>query len=217
MENKNTLAKAALAINVVLIILVVILFTKIGKGDNNLENNTVLHASDTNEVLAEPTQAATGKIAFFNMDSLNSKLKLFGEIEKEIKNAGIDAEDKMRRKQRDIDAWKSKWEKKGKLLSSEEAQYYKEAEKIQNEAMQFEQNVQMKLAQEQEQYMQTYALRISNFASDFAKKNGYDVIFSYQFGQSPWYYHKALDITNELAAMMNADFTASTADTAGQK
>ncbi|MFD1553950.1 hypothetical protein DNU06_13905 [Putridiphycobacter roseus] len=209
MENKNTLAKAALAINVVLIILVIILFTKVGKGNNTVENPSIT-SSDSNAVVSTPVQSATGKIAFFNMDSLNSKLKLFGEIEKEIKNAGIAAEDKMRRKQRDIDAWKSKWEKKGKLLSTEEAQYYKEAEKIQNEAMQFEQNVQMKLAQEQEQYMQTYALRISNFASDFAKKNGYDVVFSYQFGQSPWYYHESLDITNALAKDMNADFAAST-------
>ena len=210
MENKNTLAKIALVISVIVLILVIVLFTKIG--NTNESTSTVVDSTDS--LVQQPITSInpTGKIAFFNMDSLNSKLLLFNEIEKEIKNAGIAAEKKMKRKQRDIDAWKSKWEKKGKLLSSEEAQYYKEAEKIQNEAMQFEQNVQMKLGQDQEEYMKTYALRISNFTSDFAKTNGYDAVFSFQFGQSPWYYNTTLDITNELAKVMNDEFSSSNDD-----
>ena len=87
------------------------------------------------------SSATTGKIAFFNMDSLSANTLLYAEIEKEMQSATKAAEQKMRNKQRDN--WKKKWEKKGKLLSSEEAQYMKEAEKIQTEAMQFEQNVQI--------------------------------------------------------------------------
>lgn len=212
MENKNTLAKVALVINVVLIILVIILFTRTSKSDDitsstSSEIGTGSDSSIANDIIIE----STGKIAVFNMDSLNAKLELYSEIEKEIQTAGKAAEKKMRNKQRDIDNWKAKWEKRGQLLSSEQEAYYKEAEKIQNEAMQFEQNVQIKLQQEQEGLMTTYALRISNFAKDFAIANGYDAIFSYQFGQSPWYYSNSLDITDRLAKVMNADFSISTA------
>ncbi len=212
MENKNTLAKIALAINVILIILVIILFTKTGKGEDTetAQNHTQLLTNDS--VVSSVNHSSSGTIAFFNMDSLNSKLMLYAEIEKEIQDAAKAAEQKMRNKQRDIDNWKAKWEKRGQLLSKEQEKYYKEAEKIQNEAMQFEQNVQIKLQQEQEGLMTTYALRISNFTKDYAQANGYDAIFAYQFGQSPWYYNSALDITTELSEVMNADFSSSTAD-----
>jgi outer membrane protein len=206
MENKNTLAKIALAINVVLIILIVILFSKIGKGDTT---EPVVKLSDSTETVDIPV-ATTGKYAFFNMDTLTANLLLYAEIEKEIEAAAKAAEQKMRNKQKDIDNWKAKWENKGTLMSAEQAQYAKEANKIQNEAMQFEQNVQIKLQQEQEDYMKTLVLRISNFSKNYAKENGYDAIFSYQFGQSPWYYNKSLDITKEIVELMNADFKAST-------
>ncbi|MFK8044667.1 MAG: OmpH family outer membrane protein [Crocinitomicaceae bacterium] len=209
MENKNTLAKVAIAANVVLLILIIILFTSVGKSDSKSTEVTSTNTGDSAAVITSNV-SATGNIAFFNMDSLNSKLLLYTEIEKEIQTAAKSAEQKMRNKQRDIDRWKKDWEKKGQLLSSEQEKYYKEAEKIQNEAMQFEQNVQMKLQQEQEGLMTTYALRISNFTEDFAKANGYDAVFAYQFGQSPWYYNKSLDITSKLAEVMNVDFKDST-------
>lgn len=211
MENRNTLAKVALAINVVLIILVIVLFMRTGNNSAVTEANTSEAGNDSTMANHSPT-ATTGKYAFFNMDSLSGQLLLYAEIEKEIQAANQDAEQKMRNKQRDIDNWKKKWEKKGALLSSEEAKYREEAEKIQMEAMQFEQNVQIKLQQDQEKFMQTLAMRISNFTGDYAKQNGYDAIFAYQMGQSLWYYNRALDITGELVKEMNADFEDSTVD-----
>jgi len=208
MENNNTLAKVALAINVVLIILVIILFTR----SNETTPITGSNPSDQNDSVTVDYTSSKAvsninlKFAIFNMDSLNSKSKLFSKIEDQIKEAGVTAERKMRGKQKEIDDWKSKWEKKGKLLSHEEAQYYKEAEKMQADAVRFEQNVQMKLGKEQEELMQTYALRISNYSADFAKSNGYSAIFSYQFGQSPWFYDTSMDVTNELVRVMNDSF-----------
>ena len=218
MEKSNSLAKIALVINVILIILVIILFTKVGGSSETVEamdndsNDSLSISEKPTEIVSHVNTDGSGKMAFFNMDSLNSKLDLFTEIEKEIKDAGLAAERKMRKKQKDIDAWKNSWEKKGTLLSKEQEQYYKEAEKMQAEAMQFEQNVQLKLAQDQEELMKTYAIRISNYCSDFAKENGYISIFAYQFGQSPWYYDQALDITNELADIMNASFKGNSSD-----
>lgn len=210
MENNNKLAKLSLAINAVLIIFIIMAFVKIGKSNSNLVSVNNTDTTSTGETVhIEPT----GKIGFFNLDSLNSQLALFKEIEQEMQNSAKNAENKMKKKQAEINAWEQKWSKKGQLLSSEQEQYMKEAQNMQNDAMQFEQNVQMKMVQEQESLMQTYALRLSNFTKDYAQDNGFDAVFAYQFGQSLWYYNPALDITNDLAKIMNDDYASSTGAT----
>jgi len=85
-----------------------------------------------------------------------------------------------------------------------------EAQQMQQKAAMFEQNVQIQMQQEQAQLMETYALRLSGFTKDYAQKNGFDAIQAYQFGQSLWYYNPVLDITNDLAKIMNADYNSST-------
>lgn len=216
MENKNTLAKIALGINAVLIILIIILFINMNNKENSVVSSDEISTNDSltlDDINTSAASQPTGEIAFFNLDTLNSKLLLFTEIKKQIEDAGKSAENKMKRKQKEIAAWKSKWEKKGQLLSNEEAQYMQEAESMQRKAAEFEQNVQMKFAQEQDQWMQTYAIRLSNFTNDFAEEKGLDAIFAYTFGQSPWYYNPALDITDQLAEIMNAEYKRSTEST----
>ncbi len=214
MENSsNTLAKVALGISVILIILVIILFTKLPSTSNNntqIDNNQTKGidslSSEQNKIVNVPTT----NIAFFNMDSLGAKLDLFKEIEAGINKATKDAERKMKNKQAEITAWEKKWASKGQLLSTEQEQYMKEAQQMQNDAMNFEQRVQMELAQKQDELMLTYATRVSNHCKEFAEEKGYDAILAYTFGQNVWYYNPALDITNQLAEKMNASFAEST-------
>lgn len=206
-NNNNLLAKIALGLSVILTVLVIVLFTKLPGGADEKETVEIKNDS-TGETIV--VNQPTTNIAFFNMDSLNSKLDLYKEIEDGMKKANQDAERKMKNKQAEITAWEKKWASKGKLLSTEEQQYMMEAQKMQQDAMQFEQNVQMKLAQEQEELMLTYAMRISNNCKEFAEENGYDAVMAYTFGQSIWYYNPALDVTNKLAEQMNSSFAEST-------
>jgi len=177
-------------------------------------NNSIEETKVDSEIVKENTTnssiESTGKIGFFNLDSLNSKLSLFKEIEDEIQASAKKAEQKMKNKQAEINNWEKKWSSKGQLLSSEQEKYMQEAQQMQQKAAMFEQNVQMQMQQEQAQLMETYALRLSGFTKDFAEKNGYDAIQAYQFGQSLWYYNPSLDITNDLAKIMNDDYNAST-------
>jgi Skp family chaperone for outer membrane proteins len=208
-NNNNTLAKIALAISVILMILVIVLFTKLPSNDNQSNNKTTETKDSTtqeNIIVNTPTT----NIAFFNMDSLGAKLDLFKEIEAGINKATKDAESKMKRKQAEITNWEKKWASKGQLLSTEQEQYMKEAQNMQNDAMGFEQRVQMELAQKQDELMLTYATRISNHCKEFAEQKGFDAVFAYTFGQNVWYYNPALDVTDELADKMNAAFAEST-------
>lgn len=213
-NNNNTLAKVALGISVILMILVIILFTKLPSTSNTENNNNQTEESDSllpnqNQIVNTPTT----NIAFFNMDSLGAKLDLFKEIEAGINKATKDAERKMKNKQAEITAWEKKWASKGQLLSTEQEQYMKEAQQMQNDAMGFEQRVQMELAQKQDELMLTYATRVSNHCKELAEQKGYDAILAYTFGQNVWYYNPALDITNQLAEKMNASFAESTGKT----
>jgi len=206
MKNDNKLAKLSLVINGVLIILVIVIFSKLG-GSNSETSETKIQSDSTETTeYIEPT----GKIGFFNLDSLNSKLALFKDIELEIQAAGKNAENKMKKKQAEINNWEKGWADRAPLMSTEQEQYMKEAQKMQNEAMQFEQNVQMKMQQEQAELMEKYAIRISKQSKVFAQENGYDAIMAYTFGQSIWYYNPALDVTEDLADVMNADYAIST-------
>ena len=179
MENNNKLAKLSLAISGVLIILVIYALTQI----SSLNSGTVSESTDsdttvTKEIYIEPT----GKIGFFNLDSLNAQLDLFKEIEQEMQNSAKEAENKMKKKQAEINSWEKKWADRAPLMSSEQEQYMKEAQNMQNDAMEFEQNVQMKMQQEQAQLMETYAVRIGSQSKIFAQLNGYDAIMAYTFG-----------------------------------
>ncbi len=210
-NNSNTLAKVALGISVILMILVIILFTKLPSTSSSDTTDVQTEKGDSlskveNVVVNPPTI----NVAFFNMDSLGAKLDLFKEIESGINKATKDAERKMKNKQAEITAWEKKWASKGQLLSTEQEQYMKEAQKMQNDAMGFEQRVQMELAQKQDELMLTYATRVSNHCKEFAQEKGYDAILAYTFGQNVWYYNPALDITNQLAEKMNAAFAEST-------
>jgi len=207
-SNNNTLAKIALAISAILMILVIILFTKMPS--TSVTDETQSSTVDTLEVKETIVNKPTTNIAFFNMDSLGAKLDLYKEVEAGINKANKDAESKMKRKQAEISNWEKKWASKGQLLSTEQEQYMKEAQNMQNDAMQFEQRVQMELAQKQDELMLTYATRISNHCKEFGEQNGYDAVLAYTFGQNVWYYNPALDITNQLADKMNAAFAEST-------
>lgn len=201
-NNSNKLAKIALGINVVLIIAIIFLFIKMPSGTTQSSTSD----SDTTSANSEGNQNL--KIAYFNADSLSANLLIMKDVEQEMANAQTEAENKMKKKQRDLDAWQSKWQNRGMLLPNEEEQYMKEAQQKQQEAMVFEQNVQMELAQTQEMLMVSHIQRISNFAKLYAEQEGYDFILSYQMGQNIFYATPTMDVTEGMIKIMNDDYEA---------
>ena len=202
MENKaSKLALLSLGINAILLILVVILFKKMPASS---ERSNV-EVCDTCESVLPPDDGVL-TIGYFNTDSLNSKLLFVKELEDQMMQSQKNAESKMIKKQNEIEAWKKKWEGRGQLLPSEEEQYMIEAQKMQNDAMNFEQQVQMDLMQEQEALMMTHVLRVSKFSKEYGVANGYDLILSYQLGQNLVYVSPRMDVTNELVKLINEDY-----------
>jgi Skp family chaperone for outer membrane proteins len=205
MENKgNSLAKISLFINVILIIAVIILFVKMPSGGNEVVNSNNDSKDSTLKLMPDDGQL---NIGYFNADSLNANLLFVKDLESEMANAQAAAESKMKKKQGEIEAWQQKWAKKGQLLSSEQEQYMKEAQKMEQDAMMFEQEVQMNLGQDQERLMLTHIQRVSNFCKIYAQENNYDFILSYQIGQNLFYASPNFDVTKGLVNLMNEDYS----------
>jgi len=203
------MVKTSITLSAFLLLLTTSSCTEESNKAENTENNVITTSEVAIDNSTEGIIESTGKMGFFNLDSLNSKLSLFKEIETEIQASAKKAEQKMKNKQAEINNWEKKWSSKGQLLSSEQEKYMQEAQQMQQKAAMFEQNVQMQMQQEQAQLMETYALRLSGFTKDYAQNNGFDAIQAYQFGQSLWYYNPTLDITNQLAEIMNNDYNSS--------
>lgn len=202
MGDNSSLAKVSLGINAILVICVIVLFVKMPSGSEAAETDK----GDSIQKFVPASADGNLKIGYFNSDSLNANLAFVKELEREIEQANKNAEGRMLGKQREIDAWNKKWENKGTLLSTEQEQYMREAQEMQQEAMMFEQNVQMELGQETERLMMGHVMRVSNFTKMLAEKEGYDMIYSYQLGQQLVYVNPTMDCTNALVKLLNDDY-----------
>lgn len=205
-NNSNSLAKIAIGINIVLIVAIIILFVKMPSGSSEVTAN---EADSTSSNIEDDGEL---KIGYFNADSLSANLLIMADIEQQMANAQTEAENKMKQKQRDLDAWQAKWQNRGMLLPKEEEQYMKEAQQKQQDAMVFEQNVQMELGQKQEMLMFSHIQRISNFSKLFAEQEGYDFILSYQMGQNIFYASPNMDVTQGMIKIMNDDYESTFTD-----
>jgi outer membrane protein len=204
-KNNNSIAKLALVLSGILLIAVIFLWVNMPKS-TSVEEEADTKLTDTAKVEKQIVDDGELKIAFFYSDSLSSRLEFMKELEKDIAAAQKSAEAKMMKKQREIEAWQKKWAAKGQLLSSEEQEFMKQRQQMEQDAMQFEQQVQMTFAQEQERLLRLNIDRITAASKKYAEENGIDMVLSYQLGQSVYYGSPVLDITDELIEQMNAEF-----------
>ena len=205
MENKgNSLAKISLAINIALIIAVIILFVKMPSSGDSSE---AIASNDSTVVNTVPiVDDGQLRIGYFMSDSLSTNLLLTKEIETLMADAQKNAESKMAAAERKVQKWQEKWAGGGQLLPNEQKKYAEEAPKIEQDYMRSQQEIQMELGAKQEEFMFTLITRITNSSKVLAEKNGYDYILSYQLGQNIYYGSPNFDVTDELIAIMNADY-----------
>ncbi|MBD3638529.1 MAG: OmpH family outer membrane protein [Crocinitomicaceae bacterium] len=201
MDN-NKLAKISLGINAVLVIAVIILFVKMPGG--NSANDLDIPDSLSTKVNFEGDGLLN--IAYYNSDTITSKSDFVQEIQKEIEASNKRGQDEMQAKQREIERWQKKWEDMGTLLPREQEQYYSEAQQKQMEAAQFEQNLQMKIAGEQETLMLTLYKRLQKYAKSFCEENEIDMLISFQMATNIIYVNPEFDVTKQFLNHVNKEY-----------
>lgn len=203
-NNSNKLAIISLVINGFLAMAVLVLFVRTPKvAENSGDKPTPV---DTMDVSNLNEKGAGAVIVYYNSDSLNTRCKFIMDLQDEIMQAQKDAESRMASKQKEVENWQKKWADKGKLLSHEQEQYYKEYGEKEMEMMKLQQDIEQGLMQTQTELTLTGVTRIQNYCRDLALENGYDFVISYQIGGQFLFCNPKMDITDALIDRMNADY-----------
>lgn len=204
-NNSNKLALLSLIINGFLAMAVIILFVRNPKASGEAENDkpTPVDTMDVSK-LNEKGQGAV--IVYYNSDSLNTKCLFIMDLQKEIMDAQVKAENRMASKQKEVENWQKKWQDRGPLLSNEEQQYAKEYEEKQMEMMELQQELEQGFLETQNRLTLTGITRIQSHCRDLALTNGYDYVISYQLGGQFLFCNPKMDITDSLIDRMNAEY-----------
>ena len=194
------LAKISLGINALLIIAVIILFTRGNGGSESADEE-----GDSTKVEINTGEAIT--IAYFNNDSLNQDCQFVVDVQEEIQTVTNDAQNKIYAKENEITKWQQKWEAKGDLLPREMQQAQEEGAKLQEEYAMLQQQVQVEMAEKTNNLMMTMYNRITKYATTFCEKNSIDMLMAYQLGGDVIYINKDLDVTNQFIAHVNKEYS----------
>jgi len=203
-NNASKLAVISLVLNFILIIAVLILFVKMPSGSSSEAENG--EPVDTTDLTALHEKGEGAVVVYYQSDSLNTRCKFVMELQKEIMDAQVNAEARLKSKQDELMRWDQKWQDKGPLLSSEQEQYMAEGQKKQEELMLLQQQLEQELFDTQNRLTLTGVTRIQKYCRDLALKNGYDYVLSYQLGGQVLFCNPKMDITDELINTMNADY-----------
>lgn len=209
-NNSNKLAVISLIINAILVIAVIILFVKMPSGSSAEAGSD--EAVDTTDMTKLHDKGEGAVIVYYNSDSLNTRCKFVMELQQEIMDAQVNAENRLKAKQDEMMRWDKKWQEKAPLLSSEQEQYMKEGEKKQMELMELQQQLEQELFETQNRLTLTGVTRIQKYCRDLALKNGYDYVISYQLGGQFLFCNPKMDITDDLIETMNADYDSTSTD-----
>ena len=128
------------------------------------------------------------------------------EIQNEIEAINVNAQAELEGKQREIERWQKGWEDKGPLLPREEEQYMIEAQQKQYEAAQFEQNLQMQVAQETETYMIALYVKLQNYSTSFCEEQGIDMLLSFAMGGNVIYMNPNFEVTTQFLNHCNKEY-----------
>ena len=189
-----------------LVAIILVLVTYISSTESKHSDSSSFTSASFFSGKAIDNDGAPLKFAFYRLDSLEENLLLYKQIEAEIKTESDLLDSRLKKKQDQIKQWDEKWQKKGQLLSSEQKKYMEDAQMLEQEARLFEQTVQTKFLELQNELTRVFFKRVSNTVKELAEENGFDVVSAYQFGQTITYYHPDMDITAQLIEKMNAEF-----------
>jgi outer membrane protein len=153
------------------------------------------------------TIVPSGKIAYIDIDSLESNYEYLKNKKEEFKNRQAQAESELERAaakmQNDANSVQQKMQA-GTLTKTEYEDAQKRLEQMQQSLMTRKQALTDQLMKEQDDFNKNLKNRLDAFLADYNKDKHYDYIFSYGNGGSILYTNKALDITKDVIAGMNA-------------
>jgi len=165
--------------------------------------------SNSNSTAAEGA-ATTSKIAYIDLDSLETQYKYIVEHKDKFEAEKATMEAELKKLESSIQGQYINLKKKVDERTISQEEYEQTGAKIQSMEQNYQQRAQEMsntfMAKTQE-FQLAYRQKIDRFIADFNKDNKYDFILTYQDGGSVVLYaNKALDITAEVVKGLNDDY-----------
>lgn len=151
---------------------------------------------------------ATGKIAYVNIDTLESQYELLKSKREEFRHRQEIMESELQRSYQQMQADAEQVQKKAQANTLTQEEY----ENAQKRLSQMQQTLQTRketltneLMKQQEDFNKQLKQQLDEFLEDYNKTRQYDYILSYSYaGSSLLYVNKKLDITKDVVDGMNA-------------
>lgn len=157
---------------------------------------------------AAPASAAGTKIAYVNIDSLEANYELLKTKREEFKKRQGQMESELERSFQQMQSDAAEVNKKAQANSLTQAEYeaaQKRLGQMQQSLETRKQSLTEQLVKEQDDFNKDLKARLDAFLADYNKTRNYDYILSYSSaGSAILYANKALDITKDVVAGMNA-------------
>lgn len=198
--------KIQLIINVVLGVAVVALFVLqfIGKPAGAV---TAEEAEESDSMLV----AHTGNIAYFKMDSVLVNWDQFSQMQEELNTRQQQLESELANKtqafQKRVEDAQYKMQR-GLVTRAEAEELSQQLQVEEQSLMTLQNNYSLQLQEEGVVKNRQMIDKIEQYLKKYNRDKGYSFIFSYTFGGNLMYGERAMDITNEVIAGLNAEYPA---------
>jgi len=204
-ENKQV--KKPFAFNLILVILFAGTFVALLVMWNKL--NTAMELAEKSKVV-DTISPGQMKIAFVNLDSLNSQYLFITEKSAELEKSATAAEAKVKgeaaKRQKEVDDLVL-YAQRGNLPADEQATVQNRLGELQNQLAQIQQQEEQLLMQNESAMQEDLRKKLEVFTSNYAKANGWDYIISYQSTAPLILFANPLyDLTAEIVKGLNAEY-----------
>ncbi len=157
---------------------------------------------------ANPVPVGGAKIAYVNMDSLESKYELLKAKREEFKTREEQMEQELQRSYQQMASDAQEVEKKARENNLSQTEYETANKRLnqQDQSLKIrKQTLTDQLMKEQEEFNKELKGQLDGFLDEYNKTHNYDYILSYSYAGSPLLYvNKQYDITKDIVDGMNA-------------
>ena len=197
---KKSMKQLSLALNVLLLVLVAILFYL----HFNAQKKPVV-AKESRTVPAN-TSGESHKIAYFDMDTLQTNYQYFKDALEQVKNREQSMNNELSGLQREYQKKMGEWQQKGPTMSQSEADAAgREKARMEQRYETRRQALEEGVAKQSMEFKKDIKVKIETFLKDYNKDNRYAYIISY--APELFYYRDTThNITNDLVKGLNDSY-----------
>ena len=202
--SENQPVKKPFAFNLILVILFAGTFVALMVMWNKL--NTAMELAEKSKVV-DTISPGQMKIAYVNLDSLNTQYLFIAEKSADLEKSAIAAEAKVKgeaaKRQKEVNELVA-YAQKGNLPADEQATVQN---RLENELAQSQQQEEQLLMQNEAALQENLRKKLEVYTANYAKANGWDYIFSYQ-STAPLilFANPIYDLTTEIVKGLNAEY-----------